>query len=411
MTHHTLSFRHFSVSRKRFNLHFGRVAASLAWAWILAATVMAFSGCGHPAPPPPPPPPQVGIVTVTPEKVGLVTELPGRLNAVRVAEVRARVAGILTKRVFVEGSEVKEGGILALIDPAPFRAALDSAEAALAKAKANLRQYEAQAGRYAELVPIHAVSQQDYDNAVAAVDGGKADVATGQANVVTAKLNLGYATVTAPISGRIGRALVTEGALVGQTDATEIASIQQLDPIYFDFTQSSADLLRLRRAVESGQMKNVDGQVKVTLLLEDGSTYGHPGHLLFSDVTVDETTGMVSLRAEIPNPERLLLPGMYARGRLEQAVAQAALTVPVRGVQHNTDGSASVMIVNSDNKVEVRPVQLGSVQGQRWVVLTGLKSGDRVIIDGLQKVAPDMTVATVPFKAAAEPKAPQAAKP
>jgi membrane fusion protein, multidrug efflux system len=372
----------------------------------LWVTVFAVTGCSRPTSPPPPPPPEVGFVTVTPEKVTLVTELPGRLDAVRVAEVRARVAGILTKRVFVEGSEVQTGEVLALIDPAPFQAALNSAEAALAKAKANLHQYQAQAGRYAELAPIHAVSQQDYDNAVAAVDGGQADVATAEANVVTSKLNLGYATLTAPISGRIGRELVTEGALVGQNEATEIATIQQLDPIYFDFTESSADLLRLRRTVESGQLKKVDGLVKVTLLLEDGSTYRLPGKLLFSDVTVDQTTGTVTLRAEIPNPDKLLLPGMYARGRLEQGVDQAALTVPVRGVQHNPDGSASVMLVNAQNQVEIRPVQLGSIQGEKWVVLKGLNSGDRVIVEGLQKIGPGMPVTPVPFTASPATAAP-----
>jgi membrane fusion protein (multidrug efflux system) len=382
--------------------------ARLIPAAFLWAAVLAFGGCARPTPPPAPPPAPVGIVTVAPGEVALVTELPGRLNAVRVAEVRARVAGILTKRVFVEGSEVQAGQVLALIDPAPFQATLSSAEAALAKAKANLRQSQAQAGRYAELAPIHAVSQQDYDNAVAAVDGGKADVATAEANVVTAELNLGYATLTAPISGRIGRELVTEGALVGQTEATEIASIQQLDPIYFDFTESSADLLRLRRAIESGQLKRVGGQVKVTLLLEDGSTYRLPGKLLFSDVTVDESTGMVSLRAEFPNPDRLLLPGMYAQGRLEQAVDQAALTVPVRGVQHNPDGSASVMLVNAQSQVEVRPVQLGSVQGERWVVLKGLSPGDRVIVEGLQKIGPGMPVTPTPL---ADPSAPPSSAP
>jgi membrane fusion protein (multidrug efflux system) len=382
------------------------VSAPLLW-----AAVLPFAACSRPAPAPAPPPTPVGIVTVAPEKVALVTELPGRINPLRVAEVRARVAGILTKRVFVEGSEVQAGQVLALIDPAPFQATLDSARAALAKAKANLKQYEAQAARYGELAPIHAVSQQEYDNAVAAVDGGKSDVATAQANVVTAQLNLGYATLTAPISGRIGRELVTEGALVGQNEATEIASIQQLDPIYFDFTESSADLLRLRRSVESGQLQKVDGQVKVTLLLEDGSTYRLAGHLLFSDITVDETTGMVSLRAVIPNPDRLLLPGMYARGRLEQAVDQAALTVPVRGVEHNPDGSASVMVVNAQNQVEVRPVQLGSVQGDKWIVQSGLSAGDRVIVEGLQKIGPGMPVTAVPFSAAPAPAAPAAANP
>lgn len=374
---------------------------------LLWATVLALAGCSRPMTPAAPPPPEVSIVTVTPEKVALTTELPGRLNAVRVAEVRARVAGILTKRLFVEGSDVQAGQVLALIDPAPFQASLDSALAALQKAQANLHQYEAQAGRYAELAPIHAVSQQDYDNAVASVDGGKADVATAQANVVTARLNLGYATLTAPIAGRIGRALVTEGALVGQTEATEIASIQQLDPIYFDFTESSADLLRLRRAVDSGQLKQVAaGQVKVTLLLEDGSTYRLPGRLLFSDVTVDESTGMVALRAEIPNPDHLLLPGMYARGRLEQAVDQAALTVPIRGVQHNPDGSASVDLVTSQNQIEIRPVQLGPTEGDKWVVQHGVSPGDRVVVEGLQKIGPGMTVNPVPVTEPAAPAAP-----
>jgi len=375
--------------------------ARLVSASALSTIILAAAGCGGKGPgPAAPPPPEVGVATIAPEKVALVTELPGRLVAVRISEVRARVPGILLKRLFVEGSEVKAGQVLALIDPAPFQASLDSAEAALAKAQANLKQYEAQAGRYAELAPIHAVSQQDYDNAVAAVDGGKADVATAQANVATAKLNLGYATMVAPISGRIGRALVTEGALVGQGEATEVASIQQLDPIYFDFTESSADLLRLRRAVESGQLKSVaPGEVKVTLLLEDGSTYGPAGRLLFSDVTVDETTGMVTLRAEIPNPDRLLLPGMFARGRLEQAVDQAALTVPVRGVQHGADGGASVLLVNDQNQVELQAVQLGTVQGDKWVVQGGLKPGDRVIVDGLQKIAPGMTVKAVPAQA------------
>jgi membrane fusion protein (multidrug efflux system) len=367
--------------------------------------VAALAGCAK-APAPPPPPAEVGVVTVKAQPLALVTELPGRLNPYRVAEVRARVAGILLKRVFKEGSDVEAGQVLAIIDPAPFQATLDSAEASLAKAKANLKQYEAQAARYQELAPIHAVSQQDLDNAVAAVDGGKADVATAQANVTTAKLNLGYATMVSPIAGRIGRALVTEGALVGQSEATEIATVQQLDPIYFDFTESSADLLRLRREEESGKLKGVvPGAATVTLVLEDGSTYAHPGRLLFSDVTVDQTTGMVTLRAEIPNPEKLLLPGMYARGRLEQAEDKDALTVPVRGVEHQPDGSAAVMLVNDQSQVEIRPVQLGSLQGNVWVVTGGLKAGDRVIVEGLQKAGPGMTVKAVPFEPAAAPAA------
>jgi membrane fusion protein (multidrug efflux system) len=377
---------------------------------ILAAAGLALAGCSKPpAAAPERPPTEVGVITVQPRHVAVVTELPGRLNAYRIAEVRARVAGILTKRLFTEGSDVKAGQVLALIDPAPFQATLDSAQAALAKAGANLRQVESQAGRYKELAPIHAVSQQDYDNALAAVDGAKADIATAKANVATAALNLGYATMTAPIAGRIGLALVTEGALVGQTEATEIATVQQLDPIYFDFTESSTDLLRLRRQVMSGQMKLVaPGEVRVTLVLEDGSTYANPGRLLFSDVTVDPSTGMVTLRAEIPNPDALLLPGMFARARLEQAVDQAALTVPARGVQHNPDGSASVMLVDDQNKVESRPIELGTMQGNDWIVTKGLKAGDRVILDGLLKIGPGMPVKAVPFQAPPEAAAPAA---
>jgi membrane fusion protein (multidrug efflux system) len=384
-------------------------AARLAAIRIITApgflvALAALAGCAKAPPPAPPPPAEVGVVTISARPVALITELPGRLNAFRIAEVRARVAGILLKRVFTEGSDVQPGQVLAIIDPAPFQASLDSAEAALAKARANLKQYIAQADRYAELAPIHAVSQQDYDNAVAAVDGGKADVATAVANVATARLNLGYATLVSPIAGRIGRALVTEGALVGQSEATEIASVQQLDPIYFDFTESSADLLRLRRQVERGQLKSVaPGQAEVTLLLEDGSVYQHPGKLLFSDVTVDPTTGMVTLRAEIPNPEKLLLPGMFARGRLEQAEDQNALTVPVIGVQHQPDDSATVLVVNDQEKVELRTVQLGSIQGNSWIVQRGLNAGDRVIVEGMQKVAPGAAVKAVPYQAAAAP--------
>jgi membrane fusion protein (multidrug efflux system) len=339
-----------------------------------------------------------------PEKVALVTELPGRLDAVRVAEVRARVPGILLKRIFVEGSDVEGGQVLALIDPAPYQAALASAQASLAKSRANVRQAQTQASRYKELVPIHAVSRQDYDNAVASVDSGLADVALAEANVTTARLNLGYATMTAPIAGRIGRALVTEGALVGQGEATEVATIQQLDPIYFDFTESSADLLRLRHALGSGQLTSVGkGQAKVILILEDGSTYPLPGRLLFSDITVDQSTGMITLRAEIPNPDKLLLPGMFARGRLEQAVDRAAILVPVRGVMHGADGSASVLVVDGSEKVESRAVQLGGLQGDQWVVTSGVKAGDRVIVEGLQKIAPGMPVKAVPFSLGAAP--------
>ena len=369
--------------------------------------MLALAGCsGRPAASAPParPPTEVSVVTLAPQALTLVTELPGRLDAVRVAEVRARVPGILLKRIFVEGSDVEGGQLLALIDPAPYQAALASAQASLAKSRATVRQAQTQASRYKELVPIHAVSRQDYDNAVASVDSGLADVALAEANLTTARLNLGYATMTAPIAGRIGRALVTEGALVGQGEATEVATIQQLDPIYFDFTESSADLLRLRRALDSGQLTSVGkGQAKVILILEDGTTYPLPGRLLFSDVTVDQSTGMITLRAEIPNPDKLLLPGMFARGRLEQAVDRAAILVPVRGVMHGADGSASVLVVDGSEKVESRPVQLGGLQGDQWVVTSGVKAGDRVIVEGLQKIAPGMPVKAVPFSQSGAP--------
>ncbi len=250
-----------------------------------------------------PPPPSVGVVTVTSQSVPLTTELPGRIEAIRTAEVRARVPGILLKEAYREGSDVKAGDILFQIDPAPFQAAYDSAQAAVAKAEANLKQWQAQVERYQVLVDIHAVSKQEYDNTVSSVAQGNADIMAAKAALETAKLNLGYATVTAPISGRIGRALVTEGALVGQGEATQLAVIQQLDPIYFDFTQSSVDVLKLRKQLDSGQLKSIEpGAAKVTLLLEDGSVYSQPGKLLFSDVTVDPTTGMITLRAEFPNP-------------------------------------------------------------------------------------------------------------
>jgi len=257
------------------------------------------------------------VETVATESLPVTTELPGRIDPIRTSEVRARVAGILLKEVYREGSDVKAGDVLFQIDPAPLQAIYDGAQAALAKAQANLLQTQAQADRDAVLIKIHAVSQLDYETAVSAAAQANADVLAAKAALETAGLNLGYATVTAPISGRIGKALATEGALVGQSEVTELALIQQLDPIYFDFTQSSVDILRLRKQLESGQFKSIEpGTAKITLLLEDGSVYPLEGKLLFSDITVDPTTGMVTLRAEFPNPDGLLLPGMFARGKL-----------------------------------------------------------------------------------------------
>lgn len=340
-------------------------------------------------------------MTVAPQRITMTTELPGRLEATRVAQVRARVAGIVQKRVFREGSEVKAGDILFRIDPAPFQAAYNSTLAAVAKADANLAQANLKVQRYRPLVETNAISKQEYDEALTAQKQATADLASARAAQETARLNLGYATVTAPISGRIGRAQVTEGALVGQGEATPLASIQQLHPIYVNLTQSSAEMLQLQRAMASGRLKSVgQGQAKVTLVTEDGRAYPHAGKLLFSDVSVDESTGAVTLRAEFPNPDRFLLPGMYVRARLEQAVSENAITVPQQAVQR-TPAGASVMLIGPEDKVTPQPVRTEGTQGDTWVISEGLKAGDRVIVEGLQKVQPGASVKPVPWKAAA----------
>lgn len=357
------------------------------------------------------PPPEVSIVTVAPERMVVTTELPGRLEATRIAQVRARVPGIVQKRVFQEGSEVKAGDILFRIDAAPFQAAYNSTQAALAKAEANLAQANLKVQRYQPLVETNAISKQEFDDALTAQKQATADVAAAKAARETARLNLGYATVNAPISGRIGRAQVTEGALVGQGEATPLATIQQLDPIYATLTQSSTEFLQLQRAMASGQLKSAGkGQAKVNLVTEDGRVYPHAGKLLFSDLSVDESSGAVRLRAEFPNPDRFLLPGMYVRARLEQAVKDSAITVPQQAVQRTPTG-ASVMLVSADGKVAAQPVKVDAAHGNAWVISDGLKAGDRVIVEGLQKAQPGMTVKPVPWKAAgnANPAQPAAA--
>ncbi|HYG34880.1 MAG TPA: efflux RND transporter periplasmic adaptor subunit [Clostridia bacterium] len=344
------------------------------------------------------PPPEVSVINVSCESLTLTTELPGRMDAVRMAEVRARVPGILLKRLFEEGADVKEGDVLLQIDPAPLRATYNSAKAALAKAEANLKQAQSKAERFKALVQYNAVSKQDSDDATATALQAEAEVMAAKAGLETASLNLGYASVTAPITGRIGRAKVTEGALVGQNEATPLATIQQLDPIYFDFTQSSTEVLKLRRALESGKLKSLaPGEAKVTLLLEDGTVYPHPGKLLFSDITVDPTTGMITLRALVPNPDHLLLPGMFARGQLEQAVDDQAITLPQRAVMRGPNGVATVMVVNSENKVEARVVQTEAAHGDKWVISGGLKPGERVMMEGHLKAPPGSVVTPVPF--------------
>ncbi len=363
------------------------------------------------------PPPEVSIVTIEPQRVVMTTELPGRLEATRVAQVRARVSGIVQKRVFREGSDVRAGDVLFRIDPAPYQATYNSAQASLARAEANLAQTSLKAQRYKPLVETNAISKQEYDEAVTAQKQAVADVAAAKAALETARLNLGYATVNAPISGRIGRALVTEGALVGQGEATPLAVIQQIDPIYVNLTQSASEVLQLRRAMASGQLQRAGkGEAKVTLVTEDGQPYPHAGKLLFSDLTVDESSGAITLRAEFPNPERMLLPGLYVRARLEQAETENAILVPQQAVQRSPSG-ASVMVVGADGKVAAQPVTTKGTQGNAWVIGEGLKAGDRVIVEGIQKVKPGAPVKPVPWKAQApanagkpadKPAAPQA---
>ena len=362
---------------------------------IAVALTVLFSGCGQNQGGPGQggpgasqmPPPEVSVVTIAPESLSLTTELPGRIDPVRVAQVRARVDGIVLHRNFHEGADVTNGQVLYEIDSAPYKAAVDSANASLTQAQQL-------AERYKPLVDINAVSKQDYANAMSAS-------AQAKAAQEIAAVNFGYCTVTAPISGKTGAALVTEGALVSQSAATQLAVVTQLDPIYCDFTESSTELLRLQRELEKGALKTVaPGEAKVTLLLDDGTTYSQPGKLLFSDVTVDPTSGMVTLRAEFPNPDHLLLPGMFARGVLEQAVNNQAITVPQRGVNVGAGGIATVMVVGADGKVEARVVKLGQAVGTKWIVTDGLKTGENVIFEGLQKIGPGMVVKPVPFNPA-----------
>ena len=363
------------------------------------------------------PPPEVGVVTVTPSTVGLVNELPGRLEASRLAQVRARTAGILQKRLFTEGSDVKAGQPLFQIDNATYRAAVESAEASVAQAEASVAQASGLVQRYRPLVELNAISKQDYDNAVAAEKTAKANLAAARAGVTTARINLGYAEVTAPIAGRIGRALVTEGALVGQGEATQLAVIQQIDPMYVNFTQSASDTMRLRQAMDSGQFKRAPGgdAASVNIVLEDGTVYPSKGRLLFTDLTVDSTSGQVTLRAEVPNPQKRLLPGLFVRVRLEQAQAGGAVLLPQQAVTRSSQGD-TVMVVGADNHLTPRPVKLGPSQGNQWVVLEGLKADDKVMVDGFQKLprgkpGDPIVVKPVPWQPLSTAKAPAAAAP
>ncbi|RRW77704.1 efflux RND transporter periplasmic adaptor subunit [Pantoea dispersa] len=337
-------------------------------------------------------PPEVGVVKLKNEPLKITTELPGRTSAFRVAEVRPQVSGIILKRNFVEGSDVKAGDSLYQIDPATYQAAYDSAKGDLAQAQANARVAQLTVNRYKPLLGTKYISQQDYDNAAATAAQTAAAVQAAQANVETARINLAYTKVTSPISGRIGKSSVTEGALVSNGQTTALATVQQLDPMYVDVTQSSDDFLRLRGELESGQLKQNDGKANVTLLMQNGSAYSQPGTLEFSDVTVDETTGSITLRAIFPNPDHRLLPGMFVRARLDEGTNPTALLVPQTGVTRTPTGEATAMVVGADNKVEVRKITANQAFGDKWLVTDGLKEGDRVITVGIQRAKPGAQV-------------------
>ncbi|HXK25171.1 MAG TPA: efflux RND transporter periplasmic adaptor subunit [Myxococcota bacterium] len=375
------------------------------------SALIALSACGQKPPPAAPQPPEVAVVTVRRGPVPLSLELPGRTSAYLVAQVRARVDGIVLKRDFKEGTDVKANQRLYLIDPAPFRAALDSAVATLGQAQANIASTAAQAERFGVLSAGNAVSKQDYDNAVAARDQAVAAVASGKAAVETAKINLGYTQVLSPITGRIGISQVTEGAYVQASAATLMATVQQIDPIYVDLTQSSVEGLRLRRDVASGRLKlQGPDQARVTLILEDGTQYPEKGTLQFTDITVDQTTGSVTVRAIFPNPRHVLLPGMFVRARIDEGVNDGAILVPEVGVTHNPSGQATALVVGPDDKVAVRTIQATRTLGDKWVVEGGLADGERVIVSGGQKVQPGMLVRVAAQAPAAPGPQPAAAK-
>jgi membrane fusion protein, multidrug efflux system len=361
-----------------------------------AAAALLLVGCGKKPAAAPPQTPEVGVVAVEPTSVPVITELPGRTNAYLVAQVRARVDGIVLRREFTEGSEVKAGQRLYKIDPAPYEATLASAQATLAKAQANLATVRAQAARYKVLVAANAVSKQDYDNAVSTEGQALADVASGKAAVQTASINLGYTDVVSPVTGRVGISQVTPGAYVQSSQATLMSTVQQLDPMYVDLTQSSVDGLRLRRELQEGRLQmNGPNTAKVRLVLEDGSLYPIEGKLQFADVTVDQTTGSVTVRALFPNPNRVLLPGMFVRARIVEGVNDRAILVPQVGVTHDQKGTPTALVVGQDNKVQLRQLVTSRTYGANWVVESGLNPGDRVIVQGTEKVRPGADVKAV----------------
>lgn len=370
--------------------------------------ILILGGCGQQTSKSGPPPggtPEVAVVTIQPKRLVITTELSGRTSANLVAELRPQVSGIIQKRLFEEGSNVKVGQTLYQIDPAPYQAALDNAKAALGRAEANLPAIRLKAGRLRELLAEKAVSQQDYDDVSAALKQTEADIQYWKAMVETARINRGYTLITAPISGRIGRSTVTEGALVTAHQPAVMATIQQLDPMYVDVPQSTTELLRLRRRLEEGRLSN-NRQIrnKVRLLLEDDTKYPLEGALQFRDVTVDPTTGSVILRIVFPNPKGYLLPGMFVRAVLEEGINPKALLVPQQAVSRDPKGNPLTLIVDAQEKVQQRQLTLDRAIGDQWLVVDGIAAGERVIVEGMQKVRPGASVKVVPFEAGSEKK-------
>ncbi|QSV46009.1 efflux RND transporter periplasmic adaptor subunit [Geobacter benzoatilyticus] len=370
---------------------------------LLAGMVVAGCGKKKDAGAPPQGPPEVAVVTIQPQRVALTTELPGRTSSYLIAEVRPQVGGIIQKRLFTEGTDVKAGQVLYQIDPSTYQAAYASAKAALVRAEANLIPARLREERFRDLVKVKAVSQQDYDDAHAALKQAEADVASAKAAVETARINLAYTRVTAPISGRIGRSTVTDGALATANQAQALATIQQISSMYVDVTQSSSELLNLKRNLASGLLKNgAAAQAKVNLLLEDGTPYVLPGTLKFSEVTVDQSTGSITLRAVFPNPQQTLLPGMFVRAIVKEGVSEQAILVPQRGVSRNPNGEATALVVGAGDKVEQRVIKVVRTVGNNWLVNDGLKAGDRVIVEGIQRAKPGTQVKAVAFEAKSE---------
>lgn len=380
----------------------GTVFTSLEWSMPMTALLLIsllMSGCERThRNTRPPRTPEVAVMTVRPERLALTTELPGRTAPFRIAEIRPQVSGLILKRPFREGSDVKAGDLLYLIDPAPFKAALENARASLAKAEASLPPLRLKEKRFRELLSSRAVSRQDYDDAAAALKQAMADIKYWKAQVQTALINLAYTEITAPISGRIGRSFVTEGAIVTAYQSQALAIIQQLDPIYVDVPRSTTELLRLRQQMGKDLQSDKGKRTRVRLNLEDGRVYPLEGTLQFQDVSVDPTTGSVILRMVFPNPQGILLPEMFVRARVSEGVNERAMLIPQQAVSRTPSGDPMVFTVDAESRAAIKMITLGRAVGSRWLVSSGLAPGDRVIVEGLQFVRPGMTVRVVPFK-------------